>query len=96
MCVGTPVQVIQSHEVMSVCRGRNGMEQVNMLLIGQQPTGTWVLSFLGWAREVINEQQAKDIDLALDGLQQIMDGADAIDVPRHFPGLGQTLAEAGP
>jgi len=94
MCVGTPVQVMQSHEVMSVCRGRNGIEHVNMLLIGQQPVGTWVLSFLGWAREVIDEQQAKDIDLALDGLQQIMDGADTIDVPHHFPGLGQTLAEA--
>ncbi|MCF8155566.1 MAG: HypC/HybG/HupF family hydrogenase formation chaperone [Rhodoferax sp.] len=95
MCVGTPVQIMQSHEVMSVCRGRNGIEHVNMLLLGQQPAGTWVLAFLGWAREVIDEQQAKDIDLALDGLQQIMDGADAIDVPHHFPGLGQTIAEAG-
>jgi hypothetical protein len=45
---------------------------------------------------VIDEQQAKDIDLALDGLQKIMDGADAIDVSHHFPGLGQTTAEAGP
>ena len=33
------------------------------------------------------------IDLALDGLQQLMDGADAIDVSHHFPGLGQTMAE---
>lgn len=96
MCVGTPVQVVLSREVMSVCRGRNGDVEVNMLLVGQQPVGTWVIAFLGWAREVIDEQQAKDIDLALDGLQQIMDGADAIDVPHHFPGLGQALAEAGP
>lgn len=96
MCLGTPVQVMQSHEVMSVCRGRNGIEEVNMLLLGQQPAGTWVLSFLGWAREVIDEQQARDIDLALDGLQQIMDGADAIDLDHHFPGLGQAVAEAGP
>jgi hydrogenase expression/formation protein HypC len=81
---------------MSVCRGRNGLEDVNMLLVGQQPVGTWVISFLGWAREVIDEQQAKDIDLALDGLQQIMDGAEAIDVSLHFPGLGQPLAQAGP
>ena len=96
MCVGTPVQVVQSHEVMSVCSGRNGNEDVNMLLVGQQPVGTWVIAFLGWAREVIDEQQAKDIDLALDGLQMIMDGADAIDVSHHFPGLGQTTAEAVP
>ena len=94
MCVATPVQVMQSHEVMSVCRGRNGIEDVNMLLVGQQPVGTWVLSFLGWAREVMDEQQAREIDLALDGLQKIMDGADAIDVEHHFPGLGQTTGEA--
>lgn len=96
MCIATPVQIIESHAVMSVGRGRNGDEGVNMLLVGQQPVGAWVLAFLGWAREVITEQQAKEIDLALDGLQQIMDGADAIDVAHHFPGLGQSAAEAGP
>ena len=96
MCVGRPVQVMQSHELMSVCRGRNGIEHVNMLLLGQQPVGTWVIAFLGWAREVIDEQQARDIDLALDGLQQLMDGADAIDVSHHFPGLGQTMVETAP
>ncbi len=95
MCVGTPVQVVQSGEVMSLCHGRNGDEDVNMLLIGQQPVGTWVLSFLGWAREILDEQQAIEINLALDGLQEIMDGADTIDVPRHFPGLGKTWEEAG-
>ena len=96
MCVGTPVQLVQSGEVMSLCRGRNGDEDVNMLLIGQQPVGTWVLSFLGWAREILDEQQAIEINLALDGLQEIMDGADTIDVDHHFPGLGQPLEEAGP
>lgn len=96
MCVATPVQVVESQEVMALCRGRNGDESVNMLLIGQQPAGTWVLSFLGWAREVIDEQQAKEIDLALDGLQKIMDGADTIDVDHHFPGLGQATVEAVP
>ena len=95
MCLGTPVQVVQSGEVMSLCRGRNGDEDVNMLLIGQQSVGTWVLSFLGWAREILDEQQAIEINLALDGLQEIMDGADTIDVPRHFPGLGKTWEEAG-
>ncbi len=96
MCVGTPVQVVHPGEVMSLCRGRNGDEDVNMLLVGEQPVGTWVLSFLGWAREVIDERLASEINLALDGMQKIMDGAESIDVSRHFPGLGQPLAEAGP
>lgn len=63
-----------------------------MLLVGEQPAGTWVMAFLGWAREVISAEQARDIDLALDGLQAIMDGADAIDVDHHFPGLGKASA----
>jgi hydrogenase assembly chaperone HypC/HupF len=83
------MQVIRAGEITALCRGRNGEEEVNMLLVGEQPEGVWVLSFLGWAREVISEQHAREIDLALDGLQEIMDGAESIDVDRHFPGLAQ-------
>ena len=88
MCIGTPVQVVEPGELSALCRGRNGDERVNMLLIGEQPAGTWVLSFLGWAREVISEQDAQQIDRALDGLSEIMDGAESIDVEHYFPGLG--------
>jgi hydrogenase assembly chaperone HypC/HupF len=83
------MQVVRPGEVMAVCRGRNGEEEVHMLLVGEQPEGAWVLNFLGWAREVISEQQAREIDLALDGLQEIMDGAESIDVDHHFPGLAR-------
>jgi hypothetical protein len=74
----------------------NGSKTAVLTLLGQQKrlSQSYRSNFLGWAREVIDEQQARDIDLALDGLQQIMDGADAIDVPHHFPGLGQALVEA--
>lgn len=89
MCLAIPLQVIQGGELSALCRGRNGEEEVNLLLVGPQPEGAWVLSFLGWAREVISEQQAREIDLALDGLQAILDGAESIDVDRHFPGLGR-------
>lgn len=87
MCIAVPVQVVRPGALTALCRGRNGEEEVNMLLVGEQPAGAWVLNFLGWAREVIGEQQAREIDLALDGLQEIMDGAESIDVERHFPGL---------
>jgi len=88
MCVGIPMQVVEAAELSALCRGRNGEQQVNMLLIGEQPVGTWVLSFLGWAREVISERDAHEINLALDGLGEIMDGAETIDVDHYFPGLG--------
>ncbi len=88
MCVGVPVQVIESGEFMALCRGRNGEEQVNMMLIGSQPVGVWLLNFLGSAREVISEQDAINIDKALDGLAAIMQGETDINVDDYFPGLG--------
>jgi len=87
MCIGTPVKVIENRDFVALCEGRNGIEEVNMMLVGPQTEGTWVLNFLGSAREVISEQDAENIDKALDGLTAIMDGADKIDVDRYFPDL---------
>lgn len=72
---------------MSLCHGRNGEEQVNMMLIGAQPKGTWVLNFLGSAREILTEEDARNIDKALDGLSAIMSGETDIDIDSYFPGL---------
>lgn len=75
---------------MATCRGRNGEEQVNMMLIGAQPKGTWLLSFLGSAREVLTEDDARNIDKALDGLTAIMSGETNINIDEYFPGLGDS------
>lgn len=87
MCIGVPVQIIEAGELVALCRGRNGDEQVNMMLTGYQPAGTWVLNFLGSAREVITEQDALNIDKALDALTAIMRGEDDIDIDSYFTGL---------
>lgn len=89
MCVGVPVQIVKAGEFMATCRGRNGEEQVNMMLIGSQPEGTWVLNFLGSAREVLTEDDARNIDKALDGLAAIMSGDSNINIDDYFPGLGE-------
>ena len=85
MCIGVPVQIIEAGEYMSLCRGRNGEELVNMMLIGPQPKGTWVVNFLGSAREVLSEEDAENINMALDGLVAIMHGE--TDIDSYFPGL---------
>jgi hydrogenase expression/formation protein HypC len=88
MCIGVPVQIIEDGDLMALCRGRNGDERVNMMLIGPQPVGSWVLNFLGSAREVLSEQDAININKALDGLSEIMSGAENVDIDHYFPGLG--------
>ncbi|MDJ0740105.1 MAG: HypC/HybG/HupF family hydrogenase formation chaperone [Gammaproteobacteria bacterium] len=88
MCLGVPVRVIDSGNGMALCRGPNGDEHISMLLVGDQPPGTWVLSHLGWAREVVSAEDAANITRALEGVNALMNGADAIDVDHYFPGLG--------
>ena len=90
MCVGIPAQVIEESEFITRCRTRNGEELINMMLLGPQPAGTWLLTFLGSAREVISEQDANQIDQALDGLSAIMSGEDDIDIDHYFPGLARS------
>lgn len=89
MCVGIPAQIIEeSGEFMARCRTRNGEKTINMMLIGPQPVGTWVLDFLGSAREVLTEDEADKINKALDGLTAIMSGESEIDVDSYFPDIG--------
>ena len=90
MCVGIPALVLEAGDFVARCRTRNGEEPINLMLTGPQPAGTWLLTFLGSAHEVISEQDARHIDQALDGLSAIMSGEDGIDVDRYFPGLGQS------
>ncbi len=85
MCIGVPVQVIEDRDFTALCRGRNGDEIVNMMLIGAQPAGTWVLNFLGSAREVLSAEDAALINTALDGLAAAMNGETDLDA--YFPHL---------
>ncbi|MES9843873.1 MAG: HypC/HybG/HupF family hydrogenase formation chaperone [Candidatus Sedimenticola sp. 6PFRAG5] len=87
MCIGIPMQIIEQREFTALCRGRNGEQEVNTLLIGQQPEGTWILNFIGSAREVITEDDARKLESALDALDAVMRGEEQIDVETYFPDL---------
>ncbi|WP_170827061.1 HypC/HybG/HupF family hydrogenase formation chaperone [Magnetovibrio blakemorei] len=82
-----PLKIVEAGDFVARGEGRNGIEDVNLMLIGSQPVGTWVLNFLGSAREVISEQDAAQINSALDGLTAIMNGEETIDVDRYFPDI---------
>lgn len=71
MCIGAPVQVVESNEYIARCRDRHGDEtEVNMMLIGPQPAGTWVVSFLGSARDVLTPEDAESINAAMVELER--------------------------
>ncbi|OOZ36617.1 HypC/HybG/HupF family hydrogenase formation chaperone [Solemya velesiana gill symbiont] len=87
MCIGIPMQIVVQREFTAICRGRNGEQEVNTMLIGPQSEGTWILNFIGSAREVITEEDARKLESALDALDAVMRGEEEIDVETYFPDL---------
>jgi hydrogenase expression/formation protein HypC len=81
MCIGLPMQVIESSPGRALCRGRGEQREVDTLLVGEQAHGSWLLVFLDSAREVLSSERAKQIDQALTGLELAMQGE------RHFDHL---------
>ncbi|MFZ5512479.1 HypC/HybG/HupF family hydrogenase formation chaperone [Tepidimonas aquatica] len=94
MCVGIPMQVIECHGFVALCRGRHGVRRLDMALVGEQSPGTWVLSFIDAAREVINAETAARIDAALDGLEAAMAGE--TDISAYFTDLFDRTPELPP
>lgn len=74
MCLGIPVQIVEPGDYYARCRGRNGSCVVDLCLVGAQPVGTWLLTFLDAAREVIPAERATAINAALSALDAIQAG----------------------
>lgn len=74
MCLGIPMQVLEVCETYAVCRGRNGCQNINIMLVGEVAIGQWLITFLNTAREIISAEQAAQINSALDGLQALVEG----------------------
>ena len=87
MCLAIPMQVVAVEGDGDVAWvERAGRRQlVNMMLIGPQPPGVWVLTSLGLAREVVEPGQLALIEEALAALAASLAGDYAPG--RHFGAL---------
>ncbi len=85
MCLGIPMQVVEIAAGFAWCEGQLGRKRIDMRLVGDQPPGTWVLAFIGAARELLDEDEAQRISAALDALAAAMAG-EAVD-DALFPDL---------
>jgi len=97
MCIGIPMRVERAEPHRAWCEGRHGAGWIDLALVGEQPRGTWLLTFMGAAREVLDEERAARTADALDGLAAALAGdsarvdaafADLLDrtpqLPDHF------------
>lgn len=99
MCVGIPMQITQSDGMRGEAFDGERAHVLDLALTGPLAPGTWVLTFLGAAREVLEEDEALKIRAAVQALSDIMngtgDGADAFaDIEARGPQLPPHLQAA--
>ncbi|HID36227.1 MAG TPA: HypC/HybG/HupF family hydrogenase formation chaperone [Ghiorsea sp.] len=92
MCLGVPMQVVTVlSEHVAHCQGMGQQKNIDMQLVGEQIVGTWVITFLDAAREVIDEGKALQITDALEAVNIAM-GND----PTGIDALFADIIERGP
>ncbi|MDQ0354273.1 hydrogenase expression/formation protein HypC [Rhodoplanes tepidamans] len=89
------MRIVAADAFTATCERRGAVEIVSLLLVGPQPVGTPVLVHLGTAVRVLDPDEARRIDDALDGVAAALAGgafehlfADLIDrepaLPAHL------------
>ena len=79
MCVGVPMQVIEPDGSFAWCEADGQRERLDMMLIGDQPVGTWVLGFHGAARQVLSDREASQARAGRRALAAVLSGDGRID-----------------
>ena len=87
MCLSIPMQVVavEGDGDFAWVERAGRRELVNMMLIGPQPLGAWVLASLGLAKEVVEPGQLTLIEEALAALAASLEGD--YDASRYFSDL---------
>ncbi len=73
------MQVVENGDGYALCEADGERRHIDTLLVGEQPAGTWLLTFLDTAREVLTPKAAEQISHALQALDLAMHGEVGID-----------------
>lgn len=74
MCLGIPMQVLSVSGLTARCRSRTAEQVIDLSLVGDVAPGTWLMVFLGAAREVLTEEAARQSADAIEALEMAMRG----------------------
>ncbi len=79
------MRLVEDGAVSALCEDANGRRsRVNLLLVGDQPAGTWVLVHIDSAVRVLDPAEAGLISDALSGLAAALDGRPTDDFFRDL------------
>ena len=70
MCIGMPLRVLDD---------AGTRERIDMVLVGAQPRGTWVLTFHGAACQVLSDGEAARMRAARAALAAVLAGEGDVD-----------------
>ena len=88
MCIGAPLQVVAIDGSGAWCEADGVRERLDMMLVGEQPVGTWVLGFHGAARQVMSDTEAAQARAGRRALAAVLGGSrDAADIDQFFADL---------
>lgn len=79
MYIGIPMQIVESRGALALCEYRAEKTLIDMSLVGEQGVGTWLLVFLNTAREIIEADEAKQLNDALETTRLAMQGSSDIN-----------------
>jgi len=68
MCLGIPMQVLETNGILARCAGRGEERTVNLLLVGEVPVGGWVLVHIENAVRELEEAEVGPLNDALDAI----------------------------
>lgn len=76
MCLGVPMTIVETNGMSALCERRGERRQVSVLLLHQPPVGAQVLVFIDNAVRLLDAEEARQIDNAIDGLAAACNGED--------------------
>ncbi len=76
MCLGVPMTIVETNGMSALCQRRGERRQVSVLLLDQPPVGALVLVFIDNAVRLLDAEEARQIDNAIDGLAAACNGED--------------------
>ncbi|WP_298376433.1 HypC/HybG/HupF family hydrogenase formation chaperone [Azospirillum sp.] len=76
MCLGLPMQVLESDGLIARCAGRGEERRVNVMLIDEVPVGGWVLVHMERAVRPLDEAEVGTLNDALDAILLAARGGD--------------------
>ncbi|WIW50539.1 HypC/HybG/HupF family hydrogenase formation chaperone (plasmid) [Bradyrhizobium sp. 62B] len=76
MCLGLPMTIVETDGISALCEFRGEQRRVSVLLLSHPPAGAHVLVYIDTAIRLLEEEEARLIAAAIDGLGAALDGND--------------------